>query len=139
KLIAESIRRMRAVTSRGSININTNGSLPDALASLCEVGLDACRISLNSAVKDLYEAYYQPVNYRFEDVEACIKLSKRRGLYTALNLLTFPGVTDREGEVDALCELVSSAKVDQVQVRSLAIDPEQYLAVARGRGGGGRA
>ena len=73
------------------------------------------------------------------DVEEAIRLSKRRGLYTALNLLTFPGVTDRAGEADALCRLVSSAGVDQVQVRSLAIDPEQYLAVANGRGAGGQA
>jgi hypothetical protein len=28
--------------------------------------------------------------------------------------------------------------VDQVQTRPLAIDPELYLAVARGRGAGGR-
>jgi pyruvate-formate lyase-activating enzyme len=139
KLIAQSIRRMREATPRGSININTNGSLPRALEALADAGLDACRISLNSACKDLYEAYYLPVRYGWEDVEASIHLAKRRGLYTALNLLVFPGVTDRAGEIDALCALVRSAGVDQVQVRSLAIDPEQYLAVARGRGAGGPA
>ena len=139
KLIAESIRRIRKATSKGSININTNGSLPDALSALIDEGLDACRVSLNSASKDLYEAYYQPVNYVWEDVEASIRLAKKRGLYTALNLLTFPGVTDRKGEIDALCDLIGSARVDQVQVRSLAIDPDQYAAVAKGRGGKGPA
>ena len=33
-------------------------------------------------------------------------LAKAKGAYVALNLLTFPGVTDREGEVEALCRLV---------------------------------
>jgi hypothetical protein len=54
-----------------------------------------------------------------------------------LNLLTFPGVTDQEGEVEKLCELVARRRVDQVQARSLAIDPDQYLAVARGTSAGG--
>ena len=137
RAIAEAIRRMRSRTSRGSININTNGSLPHALEALFDAGLDAVRVSLNSAVKDLYEAYYKPVKYTWEDVEASIALARERGAYLALNLLLFPGVTDREGEVKALERLVSKYQVDQVQTRSLCIDPLQYLEVARGRGGGG--
>jgi molybdenum cofactor biosynthesis enzyme MoaA len=138
KVVAEAIRRIRAATPRGSININTNGSLPEGLGLLIDAGLDACRISLNSAHAPLYEAYYQPVRYGFSDVARSIRLARRRGIYTALNLLTFPGVTDREGEVDALCDLVGSARVDQVQVRSLAIDPDQYEHVARASSAGGR-
>ena len=137
-VIADAIHRMRAVTKRGSININTNGSIPDNLAMLVEAGLDACRISLNSAHAPLYEAYYQPVKYGWKDVEASIHLARQRGLYTALNLLTFPGVVDSEGEADKLCALVGAAQVDQVQVRSLAIDPEQYLPIARRQAAGGR-
>ena len=139
RVIADAIRLMRRATPRGSINVNTNGSLPENLAMLADAGLDACRISLNSAHAPLYEAYYRPVRYGFGDVERSIRLAKKRGIYTALNLLTFPGVTDQEGEVDALCELVASSGVDQVQVRSLAIDPEQYLAVAERNSAGGPA
>ncbi len=128
--IAEAIRLMREETPRGSININTNGSLPEQLALLIDAGLDACRISLNSAHKPLYEAYYQPIKYGWEEVRASIRLAKRRGIYTAINLLTFPGVTDQAGEAEFLCELVARERIDQVQVRSLAIDPDQYLAVA---------
>jgi wyosine [tRNA(Phe)-imidazoG37] synthetase (radical SAM superfamily) len=135
--LAEAIRRMRKATSRGSININTNGSLPENLALLIDAGLDACRISLNSAHKPLYEAYYQPVGYGWEEVEESVRLARRRGIYTALNLLTFPGVTDQEGEAEKLCALVSRARVDQVQARSLAIDPDQYAAVAEGNSAGG--
>jgi len=136
--IAGAIRRMRAATLRGSINVNTNGSLPDHLELLIDAGLDSCRISLNSAHKPLYEAYYQPIGYGWEDVEESIRLARRRGAYTALNLLTFPGVTDQEGEADALCALVSRARVDQVQARSLAIDPDAYAAIAARYAAGGR-
>lgn len=135
--IEQAIRQMRSRTSRGSININTNGSVPTALDALFKAGLDAVRISLNSAVKDLYEAYYQPVGYGWEQVEASISLARRRGAYVALNLLTFPGVTDRQGEVEALAKLVRRHRVHQVQTRSLCIDPLQYLEVAHNRGAGG--
>jgi len=136
--IADAIRRMRAATLRGSINVNTNGSLPDHLELLIDAGLDSCRISLNSAHKPLYEAYYQPIGYGWEEVEESIRLARRRGVYTALNLLTFPGATDQEGEADALCALVSRARVDQVQARSLAIDPDAYAAIAARYAAGGR-
>ena len=139
KQIAQAIRYMRARTDVGSININTNASLTHGLEALFDAGLDAIRVSLNSAVKDLYEAYYRPVKYGWEDVEASIALSRKRGAYLALNLLTFPGVTDREGEVDALVRLIRRYHVDQVQTRSLCIDPIQYLEIAHERGAGGPA
>lgn len=137
KFIAESIRLMRAKTDRGSININTNASLTHGLEALLDAGLDAVRVSLNAATKGLYEAYYKPVKYGWEDVEASIALARELGAYLALNLLLFPGVTDREGEVQALENLVRKYRVDQVQTRSLCIDPLQYLEVARGQGAGG--
>jgi wyosine [tRNA(Phe)-imidazoG37] synthetase (radical SAM superfamily) len=136
-VIAEAIRLVRAETSRGSLHLNTNASLTSGLAGLFDAGLDSVRVSLNSAVKDLYEAYYCPVKYGFEDVEASLALARRRGAYVSLNLLTFPGVTDRAGEVQALVKLVRRHRVDQVQTRSLCIDPLQYLEVARERGAGG--
>jgi pyruvate-formate lyase-activating enzyme len=129
--IAKAIRLVRARSARGSIHANTNGSLPDALAALVDAGLDSCRISLNSASPDLYAAYYRPVNYGFEDVRRSIRTAKEKGAYVALNLLTFPGVTDREEEAARLAALVAETGVDQVQTRPLAIDPDVYLALAR--------
>jgi wyosine [tRNA(Phe)-imidazoG37] synthetase (radical SAM superfamily) len=137
KQIAEAIRLIRAKTQRGSININTNASLTAGLAKLYDAGLDAIRVSLNSADPELYAAYYRPDKYGWEDVEASISLSRDRGAYVALNLLLFPGVTDRRGEADALKRLVKKYRVDQVQTRSLAIDPLQYIEVANDRGAGG--
>jgi pyruvate-formate lyase-activating enzyme len=139
KEIARALRLIRSATSRGSLHCNTNGSLPDALGALCEAGLDSVRISLNSAAPDLYAAYYRPTGYGLPDVVGSIETARRHRAYVALNLLTFPGVTDREGEVAALARLVKRTGVDQVQTRPLAIDPDVYLAVARGRGAGGPA
>lgn len=137
KTIVAAMKLMRARTPRGSININTNGSLPEHLGWLIDAGLDACRVSLNSAHPQNYAAYYRPVKYSFDEVAASIRLAKARGVYVALNLLLFPGVTDQEGEVEALCALVSKYRVDQVQSRPLAIDPQQYLDVVRGKTAGG--
>jgi len=129
--IARAIRLMRAETPRGSININTNGSRPKALALLVEAGLDACRVSLNSARKELYESYYRPVDYSWGNVRETLRIARDGGIYIALNLLSFPGITDRAGEIEALTELIVEFGVHQVQTRNLALDPEQYLSVAR--------
>jgi molybdenum cofactor biosynthesis enzyme MoaA len=137
KAIAQAITLIRAQTSRGSININTNGSLTHALATLFDAGLDAVRVSLNSADPELYAAYYNPVKYTWDDVEASIAIAREKKGYVALNLLLFPGITDRKGEVDALLRVIKKYRVDQVQTRSLAIDPMQYLEVADQRGAGG--
>src|SRR5262249_11222381 len=91
RAIGEAIAAIRAKTGRGSININTNASLPGALKTLLACGLDAVRISLNSANPRLYEAYYQPRGYRWQDVEASIAVAREHNAYVALNLLLFPG------------------------------------------------
>jgi wyosine [tRNA(Phe)-imidazoG37] synthetase (radical SAM superfamily) len=139
KEIAQAIRLMRGRTLRGSINMNTNGSMPAALSALAEAGLDAVRISLNAASPDLYAAYYRPANYALEDVEASMRMAREKGLYLALNLLVFPGVTDREEEVERLSAMVRRVEADQVQTRSLAMDPDVYWEIARDHGGRGPA
>jgi wyosine [tRNA(Phe)-imidazoG37] synthetase (radical SAM superfamily) len=139
KEIARAIRIIRARTGRGSINVNTNGSLPDAVGALADAGLDAIRISLNTASSDLYDAYYRPVGYGLAEVERSMKVARRKGLYLALNLLVFPGVTDRTVEVERLASLARRVGADQIQARSLAMDPDVYWELARDRGGGGPA
>jgi pyruvate-formate lyase-activating enzyme len=96
-------------------------------------------VSLNSASEDLYASYYRPAGYGLADVVRSMKRARDAGAYLALNLLTFPGVTDREEEVERLCRLVAEVQADQVQLRSLAIDPDVYMEVAREHGGRGRA
>jgi hypothetical protein len=113
-----------AQTSRGSLNINTYASRPQDLARLLDAGLDAVRLSLNSAHPELYARYDNPVGYDWSDVEASVRVTREKGAYLALN-------------PRALCSLVERYQVDQVQTRSLCIDPRQDLEVAHEAGAGG--
>ncbi len=139
KELERTIRLVRARTGRGSLHANTNGSLPGPLRRLVRAGLDSVRVSLNSASPDLYGAWYRPRGYALRDVVRGIRAAKDAGAYVALNLLTFPGVTDREEEAERLCRLVARTGVDQVQTRPLAVDPDVYMELARGHGGRGPA
>lgn len=135
-VIAEAIRRIRAATDRGTLNCNTNGSLPGRVEQIALAGLDSIRISLNSVLGPTYTAYYQPRYYRWEDVRESICRSKALGLYTTINFLVFPGVTDREEELEALLDLIRETGLDMIQMRNLSMDPELYLRTvppARGK------
>jgi len=127
KLIAESIKGIRDKTDKGTINLNTNGSWPDRIQQIVRSGLDSIRISLNSARPNLYRAYYRPKNYDFEDVVSSISLSRSLGLYTMINYLVFPGITDQEAEIKALIDLVKRTKINFIHLKNLNIDPQLYL------------
>jgi pyruvate-formate lyase-activating enzyme len=127
RLIADSIEGIRGRTARGTINLNTNGSSPERIRRIAECGLDSIRISLNSAQHDLYQAYYRPKGYDFRDVVASISLSVEMGLYTMVNYLVFPGITDQEAELDAVKNLIRETGVNFVHLKNLNIDPQLYL------------
>ncbi|WP_305042702.1 radical SAM protein [Geoalkalibacter sp.] len=124
--IGEAVRHMRRETARGTIHLNTNGSLPDAVAALADAGLDSIRISLNSVRPALYEAYHRPRGYGFADVIESLRRAKAGGLFTMINYLVFPGVSDQPEEIEALVRLVDKLDVDLVQLRNLSIDPQLY-------------
>lgn len=126
-LIAETIRDIRKRTKRGTINLNTNGSRPERIRVLAESGLDSIRISINSARPDHYRAYYRPKGYGFEDVVESISLSRELGLYTMINDLVFPGVSDQREEIKALVELIGRTGLNFVHLKNLCIDPRLYL------------
>ncbi len=125
--IRESIIEIRKHTKKGSININTNGSKPDAVEKLMQAGLDSIRVSLNSAQKDIYTKYYRPNNYQFEDIVESLKMVRKYGGWSSINYFVFPGMTDSIAEFEALCELIESTKLDMIQWRSFNIDPDWYL------------
>ncbi|NLC70489.1 MAG: radical SAM protein [Desulfuromonadaceae bacterium] len=124
--ICESVREMRRLTSRGTINFNTNGSLPEEVDRLAEAGIDSIRVSLNSVRESCYQAYYRPRCYSFREVVDSVHRAKRNGLFTMLNYLVFPGVSDLPEEVETLICLVEEAQVDMIQMRNLSIDPSLY-------------
>lgn len=126
ELLVAAVRRIRAATSRGTINLNTNGSLPRVVDALCDAGLDAIRVSLNSPRPSLYEPYYQPRHYTFADVTESLRVMRRHGRFRSINYLVFPGVTDTEDELAAVSGLVDEVDLDLIQMRNLNIDPEVY-------------
>jgi pyruvate-formate lyase-activating enzyme len=125
--LRKSILEIRKHTSKGSININTNGSKPAAVEALCEAGLNSIRVSTNSAQKHIYEAYYRPNNYQFEDIVESLKVMRRFGGWTSINYFVFPGVTDSEEEYEALRKLIRETELSMIQWRNFNIDPDWYL------------
>ena len=126
-IISEAVQKMRRQTGRGTINFNSNASLPDAIDKLAAAGVESIRVSLNSPQEHLYNAYYRPCGYRFADVLESLQRAKAAGLYTMLNYLVFPGVTDREDEIEAMGELIDRVGIDMIQMRNLSLDPVLYL------------
>lgn len=125
--IKESIIQIRKHTTKGSININTNGSKPAAVEQLMIAGLDSIRVSMNSARPDIYTKYYQPNNYKFEDLKESLKVVRKYGGWSSINYFVFPGMTDCIAEFDALCEFIRETDISMIQWRNFNIDPDWYL------------
>ena len=125
--IRASIIEIRKHTDKGSININTNGSKPDAVKALCEVGLNSIRVSTNSARKHIYEPYYRPNNYQFEDIIESLKVMRSYGGWTSINYFVFPGMTDSVEEYEALRKLIIDTDLSMIQWRNFNIDPDWYM------------
>jgi len=125
--IEQAIRAMRARTTKGVINMNTNASNPRWLQRLYDAGLDTIRASTISGHPQTYTAYYRPIGYSFEDVKESLKRARDAGVYSSINLLCFPGMIDREREVEALLAFVKETGLRLIQLRNLNIDPEVLL------------
>ncbi len=126
-LLERAIGLIREQTSSGTINLNTNGSMPHVLKRLFRVGLDSVRISLNSTREDFYNSYFMPVNYTFQDVVDSILLGTAMGRFVSINYFVFPGFTDELEEVHALEPLLRQTGIDMIQWRNLNIDPDYYM------------
>ncbi len=127
ELIRDSIIEIRKKTSKGIINLNTNGSLTDAVDNICSAGLDSIRISMNSIRKIPYESYYRPVNYTFEDVIETARVVRKHNRWISINYFVMPGVTDVPEEVEALRALINEVKINLIQWRNFNIDPEWFF------------
>lgn len=125
--IRESINEIRKHTLKGSININTNGSKPQAVRALCEAGLNSIRVSTNSARKHIYEPYYRPNNYVFEDIINSLKVVRDYGGWSSINYFVFPGMTDSVEEYEALSQLIKDTGLKMIQWRNFNIDPDWYM------------
>jgi pyruvate-formate lyase-activating enzyme len=125
--IQKAIVEIRKHSAKGNININTNGSDPVAVRQLCLAGLNSIRVSTNSARKHIYESYYRPNNYVFEDIIESLKVVTEFGGWTSINYFVFPGVTDTTDEYEALRKLIKDTRLKMIQWRNFNIDPDWYL------------
>ena len=130
--IAKAIRLIRSETDRGTINMNTNASLPEALQQVIDAGLDSIRVSMNSVRKDCYHTYFRPKGYGFSDVLKSIELSLAAGLFVAVNYLNCPGFTDTSPEINALRRFLKAYPIHMIQWRNLNFDPLQYFKIMDG-------
>ncbi|MDX1776912.1 MAG: radical SAM protein, partial [Desulfobulbales bacterium] len=125
--LAKAIRSIRSQTEQGTINLNSNASLPAAIDRLARAGLDSLRVSLNSARASCHARYYRPVDFSFADVMESIDVMKKAGKFVSLNYFILPGFTDDPAEFAALCNLIEQHKPDLMQLRNLNMDPDWYL------------
>ncbi|QHW31978.1 radical SAM protein [Paenibacillus rhizovicinus] len=127
RIIIGAMREVRSRTSMGYININTNAGLTDHIRGIVDAGLNLMRVSTISALDDHYNAYYKPRGYTLANVEKSLRYATDKGVYTSINYLIFPGVTDREEEIEAMLGFVKRTGLKLIQMRNLNIDPESYL------------
>lgn len=126
--LAAAIRSIRNESALGTININTNAGYTEGIKRLCDAGLDSMRVTMFSCREENYNAYHRPISYELADVRNSIDYARDQGLHISINLLAFPGFTDREEEAEALVEFVRRHRVDMIQMRNLNIDPDSLLA-----------
>lgn len=127
EVLEEAVKAIRKRTDRGIINLNTNAGQPDMVERLCKAGLDSIRVSMNSAQESLYNQYYHPGNYTFEQVLASLRIVRQFDRWVSINYFVFPGLTDHPEEVAALETIIE--QVNMIQARNMNIDPEWYIDI----------
>ncbi|MGL1932985.1 MAG: radical SAM protein [Desulfotalea sp.] len=125
--LEKAIVAIRKQTTKGTINLNSNASLPHSVANLALAGLDSMRVSINSAQEQYYNPYYRPKGFTFDDVMQSIDEMKKAGKFVSINYFILPGLTDSPEEFAAFCKLIELHKPDFIQLRNLNMDPEWYL------------
>jgi len=127
KTLGKAISKIRNATSKGTVNLNTNGSMPDTVSRLMDSGLDSIRVSLNSCREDYFNAYYRPLGYSLDDLKKSLRVVKEKNGFASINYLLLPGLNDEREEFEALCNFIEDTEIDLIQMRNLNIDPEWYL------------
>jgi pyruvate-formate lyase-activating enzyme len=123
--VSQAIRIIRRQTDRGLININTNAGFSVGIRSIVDAGLDTMRVSMISAIPEVYQAYYR-ANYQLDAVAASIDYAKSHGIYVSINLLLFPGLNDTPDEIRAWQQFIIEHQIDMIQIRNLNVDPDDF-------------
>jgi len=111
------------------IVLRTNGSSAAALARAADAGIDRVIVALASAHGPTYERVHGPIGYRWTDVRASLREAASRKLALTIELLSLPGLTDREAETRALVALLGEMPAGTTLLPvDLAADPYVLLA-----------
>jgi pyruvate-formate lyase-activating enzyme len=130
RLIADATAAIRAKTDKGTVHLETNGSQPAAVRRLVDAGLDSIAIRIASARPDTYDRIHGPRGYRLTDVRASFATAAATSVALSLIVMILPGLTDRDGELDAIAGLAASLPPGgQLLLRDLSADPQPALAL----------
>ncbi len=127
KIIIEAMREVRSRTSLGLYQHQYQCGPDRHIRGIVDAGLRLMRVSTISALDDHYNAYYKPRGYTLANVEKSLSYAADKGVYTSINYLIFPGVTDREEEIEAMMGFVKRTGLKFIQMRNLNIDPEKLI------------
>ena len=82
--IAAGIKLIRAQTTKGQINMNSNAGWTEGIKKIVDAGLDSLRVSIISAREAGYDAYYR-ASYHLADVKASIRYALDHGVYCSIS------------------------------------------------------
>jgi pyruvate-formate lyase-activating enzyme len=125
--LSRAIKMIRSQTGKGTINMNTNAGYTRGIKQMCDAGLESMRVTIFSCREENYLRYHRPKDYSLADVIGSIRYAGDKGLNVSLNLLVFPGFSDREAEIEALLEFVRQNPINMIQLRNLNIDADYLM------------
>lgn len=126
--ICAAIKKIRATTSRGQININTNAGFTVGIKKIVDAGLNSMRVSIISANNDNYQKYYRAA-YKLDAVKNSVHYALDNGVHVSLNMLYMPGFNDRDEELAAWKKFLDELPVQMIQVRNLNYDPDEFFKI----------
>ena len=125
--IGAAIKKIRATTSRGQININTNAGNTAGIKKIVDAGLNSMRVSIISANAESYQRYYRAA-YTLDAVKNSIRYALSSGVHVSLNMLYMPGFNDRADEFAAWKNFLDELPAQMIQIRNLNYDPDAFFA-----------
>jgi hypothetical protein len=127
--VAEAAGLIRAATPAGEIVLRTNGSSAAGIGRAAEAGIDRVVVRFASAAGPTYERVHRPMGFRWTDVRAALREAAARRCLITVELMSLPGLSDRDGEVAALVALLGELPPGTLlRLTDLAADPYALLA-----------
>jgi hypothetical protein len=127
--VVDAAARIRAASPAGEIVLHTSGSSAAALGRAAESGIDRVVVRIASAAGPTYERVHHPIGFRWTDVRAALREAAARRCAITVELLSLPGLSDRESEASALVALLGELPPGtEVRLAGLAADPYALLA-----------